>query len=157
MTSVIDPRNDPRRICIVASTFNEYLVDSMVKSARKTLKDNNHKEETVDLIRVPGAFEIPLMAKVIASSGDCKAIIALGAIVRGATPHFDFIAAETTAGLMKVGLDNMIPIGFGVLTCDTMEQAIERSGEGAGNKGHEAALAAIEMMDQMSMHRAYPL
>jgi len=89
------------------------------------------------------------MAKKIALSGDYKVIVALGAIVRGATPHFDFIAAETTSALMKVGLDNMIPIGFGILTCDTMEQAIERSGTDAGNKGHEAALAAIEMIKAM--------
>ena len=120
----LDPTKDPRRICIIASTFNEFLVDSMVKSARKTLIDRGHKEEAIDLIKVPGAFEIPLMAKYIASSGDCKSIVALGIIVRGATPHFDFIAAETTAGLMKLGVDLMIPSGFGVLTCETMEQAI---------------------------------
>ena len=143
-------RTDAQRISIIASTFNEFLVDSMVESSIQTLKDNGYKEDLIDIVKVPGAFEIPLMAKKISLSRKYKAIIALGAIVRGATPHFDFIAAETTAGLMKVGLDFMMPIGFGVLTCDTMEQAIERSGTGAGNKGHEAALAAIEMISVMA-------
>jgi 6,7-dimethyl-8-ribityllumazine synthase len=141
--------SNAKRISIVASTFNEFLVDSMIESSIKTLKEHGYDEALIDINRVPGAFEIPLMAKKIALSGDYKAIVALGAIVRGATPHFDFIAAETTSGLMKVGLDNTIPIGFGILTCDTMEQAIERSGTGAGNKGHEAALAAVEMIKAM--------
>ena len=138
-----------KKISIIASTFNEFLVNSMIESSMKTLNNNGYNEEIIDIVRVPGAFEIPLMAKKIALSGDYEAIIALGVIIRGATPHFDFIAAETTSGLMKVGLDNMIPIGFGILTCDTMEQAIERSGTGAGNKGHEAALAAGEMIKAM--------
>ena len=138
-----------KRISIIASTFNEFLVNSMIESSIQTFKEHGYDEEFIDIIRVPGAFEIPLMAKKIALSGDYKVIVALGAIVRGATPHFDFIAAETTSALMKVGLDNMIPIGFGILTCDTMEQAIERSGTDAGNKGHEAALAAIEMIKAM--------
>jgi len=138
-----------KRISIIASTFNEFLVNSMIESSIQTFKEHGYDEELIDIIRVPGAFEIPLMAKKIALSGDYKVIVALGAIVRGATPHFDFIAAETTSALMKVGLDNMIPIGFGILTCDTMEQAIERSGTDAGNKGHEAALAAIEMIKAM--------
>jgi len=141
--------SNAKRISIVASTFNEFLVDSMIESSIETLKEHGYDEASIDINRVPGAFEIPLMAKKIALSGDYKAIVALGVIVRGATPHFDFIAAETTSGLMKVGLDNMIPIGFGILTCDTMEQAIERSGTGAGNKGHEAALAAVEMIKAM--------
>ena len=116
----------------------------------KTLNNNGYNEEIIDIVRVPGAFEIPLMAKKIALSGDYEAIIALGVIIRGATPHFDFIAAETTSGIMTVALDNMIPIGFGVLTCDTMEQAIERSGSDTGNKGHEAALAVVGMINVLT-------
>ncbi|MBT6074292.1 MAG: 6,7-dimethyl-8-ribityllumazine synthase [Gammaproteobacteria bacterium] len=139
-----------KKISIIASTFNEFLVNSMIESSMKTLNNNGYNEEIIDIVRVPGAFEIPLMAKKIALSGDYEAIIALGVIIRGATPHFDFIAAETTSGIMTVALDNMIPIGFGVLTCDTMEQAIERSGSDTGNKGHEAALAVVGMINVLT-------
>jgi len=139
-----------KKISIIASTFNEFLVNSMIESSMKTLNNNGYNEELIDIVRVPGAFEIPLMAKKIALSGDYEAIIALGVIIRGATPHFDFIAAETTSGIMTVALDNMIPIGFGVLTCDTMEQAIERSGSDTGNKGHEAALAVVGMINVLT-------
>ena len=139
-----------KKISIIASTFNEFLVNSMIENSMKTLNNNGYNEEIIDIVRVPGAFEIPLMAKKIALSGDYEAIIALGVIIRGATPHFDFIAAETTSGIMTVALDNMIPIGFGVLTCDTMEQAIERSGSDTGNKGHEAALAVVGMISVLT-------
>ena len=139
-----------KKISIIASTFNEFLVNSMIEISMKTLNNNGYNEEIIDIVRVPGAFEIPLMAKKIALSGDYEAIIALGVIIRGATPHFDFIAAETTSGIMTVALDNMIPIGFGVLTCDTMEQAIERSGSDTGNKGHEAALAVVGMINVLT-------
>ena len=139
-----------KKISIIASTFNEFLVNSMIEISMKTLNNNGYNEELIDIVRVPGAFEIPLMAKKIALSGDYEAIIALGVIIRGATPHFDFIAAETTSGIMTVALDNMIPIGFGVLTCDTMEQAIERSGSDTGNKGHEAALAVVGMINVLT-------
>ncbi|MBT7753781.1 MAG: 6,7-dimethyl-8-ribityllumazine synthase [Gammaproteobacteria bacterium] len=142
--------SNAKKISIIASTFNEFLVNSMIESSMKTLNNNGYNEEIIDIVRVPGAFEIPLMAKKIALSGDYEAIIALGVIIRGATPHFDFIAAETTSGIMTVALDNMIPIGFGVLTCDTMEQAIERSGSDTGNKGHEAALAVVGMINVLT-------
>ena len=142
--------SNAKKISIIASTFNEFLVNSMIEISMKTLNNNGYNEELIDIVRVPGAFEIPLMAKKIALSGDYEAIIALGVIIRGATPHFDFIAAETTSGLMTVALDNMIPIGFGVLTCDTMEQAIERSGSDTGNKGHEAALAVVGMINVLT-------
>lgn len=142
--------SNAKKISIIASTFNEFLVNSMIEISMKTLNNNGYNEEIIDIVRVPGAFEIPLMAKKIALSGDYEAIIALGVIIRGATPHFDFIAAETTSGIMTVALDNMIPIGFGVLTCDTMEQAIERSGSDTGNKGHEAALAVVGMINVLT-------
>ncbi|MBT5217665.1 MAG: 6,7-dimethyl-8-ribityllumazine synthase [Gammaproteobacteria bacterium] len=142
--------SNAKKISIIASTFNEFLVNSMIEISMKTLNNNGYNEELIDIVRVPGAFEIPLMAKKIALSGDYEAIIALGVIIRGATPHFDFIAAETTSGIMTVALDNMIPIGFGVLTCDTMEQAIERSGSDTGNKGHEAALAVVGMINVLT-------
>ena len=142
--------SNAKKISIIASTFSEFLVNSMIEISMKTLNNNGYNEELIDIVRVPGAFEIPLMAKKIALSGDYEAIIALGVIIRGATPHFDFIAAETTSGIMTVALDNMIPIGFGVLTCDTMEQAIERSGSDTGNKGHEAALAVVGMINVLT-------
>ena len=142
--------SNAKKISIIASTFNEFLVNAMIESSMKTLNNNGYNEEIIDIVRVPGAFEIPLMAKKIALSGDYEAIIALGVIIRGATPHFDFIAAETTSGIMTDALDNMIPIGFGVLTCDTMQHAIDRSGCDTGNKGHEAALAVVGMINVLT-------
>jgi len=134
------------KIAIVASRFNDLLVEKLIQSSIDTLKENNFSEKSIDIFRVSGAFELPLIAKKVGESGKYDGIIALGAVIRGATPHFDYICAETTAGLSRVSIDLGIPIGFGVLTCDTMHQAIERSGDGSGNKGVEATLATIEMI-----------
>lgn len=133
------------RVAIVAARFNAHVVDRLVKGARDALVEARVNPDDVSLIRVPGAFEIPLAAKQAAASGRFDAVVALGAVIRGETPHFDFVAGECARGLMKVMLDTSVPVGFGVLTCDTLEQAQARAGGAAGNKGADAALAAVEM------------
>ena len=134
------------KISIVASQFNEIIVESLIKSSIETLEKNGYQSDP-EIFKVPGAYELPLAVKNIAQKKQPNGIIALGAIVRGATPHFDYIAAETSLGLMQVSLEFNIPVGFGVLTCDTMEQAIERSGDGSGNKGIESTEAVLGMIE----------
>ena len=134
------------KISIVASQFNEIIVESLIKSSIETLEKNGYQSDP-EIFKVPGAYELPLAVKNIAHKKQPNGIIALGAIVRGATPHFDYIAAETSLGLMQVSLEFNIPVGFGVLTCDTMEQAIERSGNGSGNKGIESTEAVLGMIE----------
>ena len=134
------------KISIVASQFNEIIVESLIKSSIETLEKNGYQSDP-EIFKVPGAYELPLAVKNIAHKKQPNVIIALGAIVRGATPHFDYIAAETSLGLMQVSLEFNIPVGFGVLTCDTMEQAIERSGYGSGNKGIESTEAVLGMIE----------
>ena len=134
------------KISIVASQFNEIIVESLIKSSIETLEKNGYQSDP-EIFKVPGAYELPLAVKNIARKKQPNGIIALGAIVRGATPHFDYIAAETSLGLMQVSLEFNIPVGFGVLTCDTMEQAIERSGDGSGNKGIESTEAVLGMIE----------
>lgn len=134
------------KISIVASQFNEIIVESLIKSSIETLEKNGYQSDP-EIFKVPGAYELPLAVKNIAHKKQPNGIIALGAIVRGATPHFDYIAAETSLGLMQVSLEFNIPVGFGVLTCDTMEQAIERSGYGSGNKGIESTEAVLGMIE----------
>jgi 6,7-dimethyl-8-ribityllumazine synthase len=133
------------RIGIVASRFNELIVSRLVGGALDALKRHGVSEEKVDLAWVPGAFEIPLIAKKMAESGRYDAVITLGAVIRGATPHFDYVCSECAKGVASLSLSTGIPVIFGVLTTDTIEQAIERAGTKAGNKGWEAAAAAIEM------------
>ena len=137
------------KICIVASQFNELIVESLIKSSIKTLEENGYQSDP-EIFKVPGAYELPLAVKKGAEKKKPNGIIALGAIVRGATPHFDYITSETSAGLIKVSLESNIPVGFGVLTCDTMEQAIERSGEGSGNKGIETTEAGLRMIELLA-------
>lgn len=134
------------RLSIVAARFNESIVDKLIHGAVDTLKRHGADDSQMQLVRVPGAFELPLAAQRLASSRQFDGIIALGAVIRGATPHFDYVCAQAASGLSRVSLDHDLPIGFGLLTCDTVEQAIERSGVKAGNKGAEAALAVIEMV-----------
>ncbi len=136
--------SNAKRISIVASTFNEFLVDSMIESSIKTLKEHGYDEALIDINRVPGAFEVPLMAKKIALSGDYKAIVALGVIVRGATPHFDFISKTSTEAIMKLSIENKKPIGNGIITCLNIRQAIARK-----KKGREAALAVTSVLSQL--------
>ncbi len=134
------------QIAIVAGRFNEVIVNALVEGAKDALVRHGMNLKNIDLIKVPGAFEIPLAAKAALSGGNTDAVVCVGAVIRGATPHFDHISSAVTQGVAAVARDTSIPVGFGVLTCDTIEQAIERAGTKAGNKGLEAALAAIEMM-----------
>lgn len=135
------------RVAIVAARFNELVVDGLLEGAQDTLARHGVAAQSVSIVRVPGAFEIPLAAKKLCESGQCDAVVALGAVIRGATPHFDYVAGQCAAGLGKVQLETGVPIAFGVLTTDTLEQALERAGSKAGNKGADAALSAIEMVN----------
>ena len=133
------------RFAIVASRVNNFIVDSLIAGAIDTLRRHGVKDSSIDLVRVPGAFEMPLAAQRLAASSRYAGIIALGAVIRGSTPHFDYVAAEVSKGIAQVSLETGVPIAFGILTTDTIEQAVERAGTKAGNKGFDAACAAIEM------------
>ncbi|NTW35363.1 MAG: 6,7-dimethyl-8-ribityllumazine synthase [Syntrophobacteraceae bacterium] len=135
------------RFGIVISRFNDFICDRLLGGALDALKRSGGSEEQIDVFKVPGAFEIPLIAKQVALSGRYDAVICLGAVIRGATPHFDYVASEVSKGIASVSLDSNVPIAFGVLTTDTLEQAIERAGSKAGNKGWDAAMSAIEMVN----------
>ncbi len=134
------------KFCILAARFNSFIVERLVDGAVDVLVRHGTGRENIEIIRVPGAYEMPISAQRVAQTGNYDSIIALGAVIRGSTPHFDFVAAECSKGLAQVSLAADIPIIFGVLTTDTIEQAIERAGTKAGNKGADAALAAIEMV-----------
>lgn len=133
------------RFGIVASRFNDFIVDRLVDGAVGTLLKHGVAASDIEIVRVPGAFETPLAIKKMAASRRYQALIALGCVIRGATPHFDYVAGEASRGVGQISLDEEIPIGFGILTVDTIEQAIERAGTKAGNKGADAALAAVQM------------
>ena len=135
------------RFGILASRFNDFIVNALVDGATHALKQHGASEKDMEIVWVPGAHEIPLAAQKMAASGRYDAIVALGAVIRGATPHFDFVAGECSKGLGSVGMQYGLPVAFGVLTVDSIEQAIERAGTKAGNKGGEAALSAIEMVN----------
>ena len=137
------------RVAIVASRFNDFITSKLVGGAVDTLVRHGADDGAIDVVWVPGAFEIPLLAQRLATSGRYDAVICLGAVIRGATPHFDYVAAEVAKGVGQVGLAAGIPVLFGVLTTDTIEQAIERAGSKAGNKGSDAAMAAMEMVSLM--------
>jgi 6,7-dimethyl-8-ribityllumazine synthase len=139
-----------RKFAIVAGRFNGYIVDSLVAGAIDTLVRHGVDPKNITLIKVPGAFELPLAAKRVGESkGGYDAIIALGAVIRGATPHFDYVAGNCASGLARVSLELSLPIAFGVLTTDSIEQAIERAGTKAGNKGCDAAMTALEMVNML--------
>jgi 6,7-dimethyl-8-ribityllumazine synthase len=133
------------RFGLVVSRFNDFICDRLLGGALDALKRSGADEANIDVFKVPGAFEIPLIAKKVAATDRYDAVICLGAVIRGATPHFDYVANEVSKGVALIGLETGIPVTFGVLTTDTLEQAIERAGSKAGNKGFEAAMAAIEM------------
>ena len=133
-------------ITIVVARFNELVVDSLLKGALDALKRHGVQDSNVTIVKVPGAFELPLAAKKAAEQEGCDAVIVLGAVIRGGTPHFDYVAGQAASGIAQVGLDASKPVIFGVLTTDSIEQAIERSGTKAGNKGADAAVTAIEMI-----------
>jgi len=131
---------------ILAARFNDTIVDRLVGGAIDYLTRHGASREDITLVRVPGAFEMPLAAKKLAASGKYSAVVCLGAVIRGHTPHFDFVAGECTKGLAMISLETGVPVGFGLLTTDNLEQAIERAGTKAGNKGVEAAAAALELV-----------
>jgi 6,7-dimethyl-8-ribityllumazine synthase len=133
------------RFGIVASRFNDFIVDRLLDAAVGTLLKHGVAASDIEVVRVPGAFETPLAIKKMATSRRYNALIALGCVIRGATPHFDYVASEATRGIGRVSTSEEIPVGFGILTVETIEQAIERAGTKAGNKGADAALAAIQM------------
>lgn len=139
--------NPNLNIGIVAGRFNEFVVDKLIDGAEDALVRHGVNTDNITLAMVPGAYEIPLAVKKMAESGKYDAIVALGAVIRGSTPHFDYVAGECAKGIGTLQLQTELPIAFGVLTVDTIEQAIERSGTKAGNKGAEAALTAMEMVD----------
>ncbi len=134
------------RIAIIAGRFNEFIVEALLSGAVDLLEQHGADRGAVKVLHVPGAFELPLVAQKLAASGRFDAVIALGAVIRGDTPHFEFVAGECAAGLSRVALDTGVPVIFGVLTTDTIEQASDRAGGKHGNKGAEAALTAIEMV-----------
>ena len=137
------------KIGIVAARFNEFIVSKLVSGALDGLKRHDVAEEDIEIAWVPGAFEIPLIASKMAKSGKYDAIICLGAVIRGATSHYDYVCSEATKGIATAALNTDIPVMFGILTTDTIEQAIERAGTKAGNKGYDCALGAIEMVNLM--------
>lgn len=134
------------RVALVAGRFNSFVVEHLVSGALDTLKRHGVKEQDIELIHVPGAFEIPLVCQKLAKADKYDAVIALGAVIRGGTPHFDYVAGHCARGIADVSMQSGLPVVFGVLTVDTIEQAIERSGTKAGNKGCDAAMTAIEMV-----------
>ena len=135
------------RIAFVAARFNEFVVEPLVRGALDALKRHGFNEKQVEIVRVPGAFEIPIVLRRLALSRRYDALVALGAVIRGDTPHFDYVAGECAGGCSRVALESGVPIAFGVLTTDTVEQAMDRAGGKAGNKGADAALTAVEMVN----------
>jgi 6,7-dimethyl-8-ribityllumazine synthase len=147
MPKIIEGRLDAQglKVGILVSRFNSFIGDRLVEGAIDALLRHGADKDNLVVVRVPGAFEIPPVAKQMAESGRYDALVCLGAVIRGSTPHFDYVSAEVSKGIAAVSMDAGIPVTFGVLTTDTLEQAIERAGSKAGNKGFDAAMAAIEM------------
>ena len=137
------------RFAIVASRFNDFIVDSLLKASLRCLRQHGAVDADVEIVRVPGAFEMPLMVDKLAGSRRYDGIIALGCVIRGGTPHFDYVAGECVKGISAASSRHGVPTGFGILTVDSIEQAIERAGTKAGNKGEEATLAVIEMVNTL--------
>ena len=135
---------------IVVSRFNEFISKNLLSGALDSLKRHEAPDDNIDVAWVPGSFEIPLVAQKMAASGNYDAVICLGAVIRGNTPHFDYVAAEVSKGIARIGLDTGVPVAFGIITADTLEQAVDRAGAKAGNKGWQAALTAIEMANLIS-------
>lgn len=138
------------KFALIVTRWNSFVVESLLEGALDTLRRHGVKEEQITIIRAPGAFELPLVAQKVAQQGGYDAVVALGAVIRGGTPHFEYVAGECVKGLAQVSLSAGIPVAFGVLTVDSIEQAIERAGTKAGNKGEEAANSALEMVSLLS-------
>jgi 6,7-dimethyl-8-ribityllumazine synthase len=134
-----------KKFALVVSRFNDFISDKLLAGALDALHRHGARDEDINIVKVPGSFEIPLMAKKMAQKEKCHAVICLGAVIRGSTPHFEYVSAEVSKGIALVGLESGVPVIFGVVTADTLEQAIERAGTKAGNKGWAAAVAAMEM------------
>jgi len=137
------------KFAIIVSRFNDFITSKLLEGAKDALLRHGAKEDDIDVVRVPGAFEIPLAAKKMASKETYNAVICLGTVIRGATPHFDYVASEVSKGVAAASMETGIPIAFGVITSDTIEQAVERAGTKSGNKGFDAAITAIEMAQLM--------
>ena len=137
------------RFALVISRFNDFVVDPLLRGAVDALKRHGATDKQIEIVRVPGAFDLPIVARKLALSRRYEALIALGAVIRGQTPHFDYVAGECASGLARIALESGVPIAFGVLTTETVEQAVDRAGGKAGNKGADAALAALEMANLM--------
>lgn len=133
------------KFAIIVSRFNDFITSKLLDGAKDALLRHGAREEDIDIARVPGSFEIPLIAKKLASKGTYNAVICLGTVIRGATPHFEYVAAEVSKGVAAASMETGVPIAFGVITSDTIEQAVERAGTKSGNKGFDAAITAIEM------------
>ena len=140
-----------KKFTIVVSRFNDFITEKLLSGALDALVRSGAKDSDIQIVKVPGSFEIPLVAKKLAKKKGVHAIICLGAVIRGATPHFDYVSAEVSKGIAQVSLESEIPIIFGVITTDTIEQAIERAGTKAGNKGWSAAIAAVEMANLLEV------
>ncbi len=149
MTKIIEGTLDAKggKFGIAVSRFNSFICDRLVEGAVDALVRHGAAKDDIDIVRVPGAFELPMAAKKMVEADRYDAVICLGAVIRGATPHFDYVSAEVSKGIASVSLDAGVPVAFGVLTTDNIEQAIERAGTKAGNKGFEAAVTAIEMVN----------
>jgi len=135
------------KVSVIASRFNDFITDRLIDGAVDCLVRHGAQEDQITVYRVPGSFELPLASKKVVSAGNVDAVICLGALIRGQTPHFDFIASEVTKGIAQISLDSGVPVTFGVITADSLEQAVDRAGAKVGNKGFEAASGAIEMVN----------
>ncbi len=140
-----------RKFAIIVARFNNFVTERLLEGAMDALVRHGAKDEEITIYRTPGAFEIPALLKRVVEKGDIDGVICLGAVIRGGTPHFDYVASEVSKGVAHISLESSIPIAFGVLTCDTVEQAIDRAGAKAGNKGVEAAVSLMEMVDLFSL------
>ncbi len=138
-------KGDGLKFALVVSRFNDFITTKLVEGALDQLLRHGVREEDITMVKVPGAFEVPMVAKKLASSGQFNGVICLSAVIRGATPHFEYVSAEVTKGIAQVSLETGIPVIYGIITADTIEQAVERAGTKMGNKGGDAALAALEM------------
>ena len=140
-------RGEGKKFAIVVSRFNDFITSKLLDGALDCLHRHGVKDDDLSLIRVPGAFEIPLAAQKLAQSGDYDGVICLGAVIRGATTHYDYVCSEVSKGIAKVSLDTNIPVGFGIVTTENIEQAAERAGTKSGNKGYDTAMSVLEMAD----------
>lgn len=140
-----------KRFGIIVSRFNDFITDRLVGGAVDALTRSGTEDADIDIVKVPGAFEIPMVAQRMAKSGKYHAVVCLGAVIRGATSHYDYVCAEASKGIAQVGMETQIPVIFGIVTTDTIEQAVERAGTKAGNKGWSAAVSAIEMANLMEV------